>query len=176
LIIDIAETKSWLRVDHSSEDILINTLIAAAEKYLTNATDNRLNGKNELAKLLCFVLVTDWYENREMVGRVSEKVRGSVESILTQLAYSAPAVPSELTGVAGNGFADLSWEANTENDLTGYYVFQDGTLITSTPITDNTYKVTGLTNGVSYSFRVSAVDSNWNESGLSTAVSVTPTI
>ncbi|WP_369806542.1 head-tail connector protein, partial [Geobacillus sp. FJAT-46040] len=75
LIITLDEAKQWLRVEHSDEDGLISTLINAAEKYLFNATGNTFDSTNELAKLFCYVLVTDWYENREMIGKTSEKVR-----------------------------------------------------------------------------------------------------
>ncbi|AMQ22469.1 head-tail connector protein [Geobacillus sp. JS12] len=87
MIITLDEAKQWLRVEHSDEDGLISTLINAAEKYLFNATGNTFDSTNELAKLFCYVLVTDWYENREMIGKTSEKVRHTVESIVAQLAY-----------------------------------------------------------------------------------------
>lgn len=87
MIIELAETKEYLRVSHNDEDNTIQLLINAAEKYLFNATGNQFDSTNELAKLLCLVLVTDWYENREMMGRVSEKIRPTVESILAQLTY-----------------------------------------------------------------------------------------
>ncbi|MEW5321333.1 head-tail connector protein [Geobacillus thermoleovorans] len=87
MIITLDEAKQWLRIDHNDEDSLISTLISAAEKYLVNATGNTFDNTNELAKLFCFVLVADWYENREMIGKTSEKVRHTVESIVAQLAH-----------------------------------------------------------------------------------------
>lgn len=181
MIITLDETKQWLRVDHNEEDILIQTLINAAENYLKNATGNTFDSTNELAKLFCLVLVADWYENREMIGRPSEKVRFTVDSILSQLSYcygmdaTAPATPTGLTGTAGDGFVDLSWTANTESDLAGYNIYCDGEKITEFPISGTTYKVTGLTNGTTYSFQISAVDTSGNESPLTAEVSVTPT-
>ncbi|MCL9970354.1 head-tail connector protein [Anoxybacillus kestanbolensis] len=87
MIVTLEETKQWLRVEHNDEDSLISMLINAAEKYLFNATGNTFDNTNELAKLLCHVLVTDWYENREMIGKTSEKIRPAVESILAQLSH-----------------------------------------------------------------------------------------
>lgn len=87
MIITLEEAKQWLRIDHNDEDSLINTLISAAEKYLINATGNVFDSTNELAKLFCYVLVTDWYENREMIGKTSEKVRHTVESMVAQLSH-----------------------------------------------------------------------------------------
>ncbi|WP_134705097.1 head-tail connector protein [Ammoniphilus sp. YIM 78166] len=87
MILTLGEVKTWLRVDGLDEDGVIYLLIAAAEKYLTNATGHVFTEKNELAKLFCLVLVSDWYENREMIGKVSEKIRTTVESILVQLSH-----------------------------------------------------------------------------------------
>ena len=74
-------------MDSNEEDVLLQTLINAAEKSLYNATGNTFDSSNELAKLYCFVLVSDWYENREMNEKVSEKVRFTIQSILTQLKH-----------------------------------------------------------------------------------------
>lgn len=88
MIITLEETKSYLRVDGNGEDALITSLMAAAETYLTNATGNTFDGTNSLAKLFCWVLVSDWYENREIsLGRVGEKVRPIVDSMLAQLSH-----------------------------------------------------------------------------------------
>jgi len=87
MIITVEETKGYLRVDGSEDDVLIASLISAAETYLVNATGNQFDNTNGLAKLFCWVLVTDWYENREHVGRASDKVRPTVESMLAQLSH-----------------------------------------------------------------------------------------
>jgi len=87
MIITLEETKGFLRVDSTEDDALITSLIEAAEAYLYNATGNTFDSTNSLAKLFCWVLVTDWYENREHVGRASDKVRLIVESMLAQLSH-----------------------------------------------------------------------------------------
>lgn len=87
MIITLEETKQYLRVDGTEDDALITSLIDAAETYLSNATGNTFDATNSLAKLFCWVLVTDWYENREHVGRASERVRPIVESMLAQLKH-----------------------------------------------------------------------------------------
>lgn len=85
---DLEEVKLWLRIDHDEEDGLIEMLIESAKNYFKNATGYELNGDPQ-AKLFCLVLITDWYENRDLVGhRVSEKVRFTIQSMLTQLTYS----------------------------------------------------------------------------------------
>lgn len=87
MIVTLKETKQYLRVDNDEDDTLITSLIDAAETYLSNATGNQFDDTNSLAKLFCWTLVTDWYENREHVGRTSDKVRPIIESMLAQLSY-----------------------------------------------------------------------------------------
>ena len=84
---DLAELKLFLRVDNNAEDALLTMLGSAAEKYLQNATGNQFENTNELAKLFCMVLVSDWYENRDMIGKVGENIRPTIESLLSQLTY-----------------------------------------------------------------------------------------
>jgi|SRR5690625_903237 len=89
-ILSLEETKLWLREDTDNPDVLkqISMLIFAAENYLKNATGIEYDSQNKQAKLFCLVLVTDWYENRELTGkRVSEKVRFTIQSMLAQLQF-----------------------------------------------------------------------------------------
>lgn len=89
MIVTLEEAKNWLRVDSEEDDILIHSLIKAAESYLKNATGIEYDNTNELAKLFCLVLIVDWYDDREMVGEASEKVRHTINSILMQLTYGS---------------------------------------------------------------------------------------
>jgi hypothetical protein len=87
-----------------------------------------------------------------------------------------PAAPRALYSTSGNGAATLRWIENTESDLAGYRVYQapcasgqncpyDRVGVT----TATTFTVTGLSNGVTRWFAVSAVDRSGNESPLSAA-------
>lgn len=87
-----------------------------------------------------------------------------------------PSVPTGLTGTAGTAQVSLSWTAN--NDVTmigggGYNVYQNGTKINSSLVTGTTYTAAGLTVGTSYSFAITAVDTDGLESTKCTAVNVT---
>jgi uncharacterized phage protein (predicted DNA packaging) len=88
MIVSLDEVKNWLRIDFSEDDALLTTLISAAEKYLKNAAGNTFDSSNELAQLFCLVLIADWYENREMIGKATDQTRPIIQSILTQLTYS----------------------------------------------------------------------------------------
>jgi chitodextrinase len=92
----------------------------------------------------------------------------------TPLNSTPPAYPTGLTGTAGLSQVDLQWTANSESDLKGYNVFQGGTKLNGTPITATTFHVTGLTNGQTYNFTVSAINTSGFESTQSVIKSLTP--
>jgi len=89
LILDLATVKDFLRLeqDFYDEDPVLNLLISAAETYLYNATGIQFDSTNNIAKLFCLILVADWYDNRDYIGKVSDKVRYTIESMMTQLTY-----------------------------------------------------------------------------------------
>jgi len=85
---------------------------------------------------------------------------------------SPPAAPSGLTATPGDGHVALDWSDNSEADLAGYRVYRDGSKIASP--TSSSYDDTGLTNGTSHSYQVSAIDKAGNESPKSAAIAATP--
>jgi fibronectin type 3 domain-containing protein len=95
---------------------------------------------------------------------------------------TAPAAPTGLVGTSGNQQAVLDWNNNGEADLAGYHVYRATasggpfTRITPSPIATSAYTNTGLTNGTTYFFRVTAIDTGTLESTPSSTVSVTPSV
>jgi Glycosyl hydrolases family 16/Fibronectin type III domain len=90
-----------------------------------------------------------------------------------------PAAPTGLSATAGDGQVTSTWNANTEPDLASYRVYKrnsDGTWPTAptASTTSPPYTSTGLTNGTTYSYYVTAVDTSGNESPASNTVSATP--
>lgn len=83
------EVKEWIRVDIADDDDLIKGLMTAAESYIHNATGKKTFGKNtELAKLLCYYLIGDWYDNRDFYNPTPMATRKlTIDTILTQLRY-----------------------------------------------------------------------------------------
>ena len=74
-----------------------------------------------------------------------------------------PAAPKGLQGIAGTEGISLSWDANTEEDFAGYIVLRgeapDETLQALTePIRDTNYRDTAVKPGVTYVYRLVAVD------------------
>ncbi len=92
-----------------------------------------------------------------------------------------PATPTGLVASAGDGVVDLDWDDNTESDLSGYNVYRSETgeapwtLLNTSLVGVSSYTDQTVTNGVSYTYAVSAVDDSQNESGLSASASATPT-
>ncbi|MCF6351909.1 MAG: GEVED domain-containing protein [Cyclobacteriaceae bacterium] len=103
---------------------------------------------------------------------------GEVEDYAVNItgAIADTTPPSVPTGLASSNITinsvDLSWNASTDNTgVTGYDVYQDGTLITS--VTSTSYAVTGLASGTTFAFMVTAKDAAGNVSAASNAVNVT---
>jgi acid phosphatase len=87
---------------------------------------------------------------------------------------AAPSVPTGLSSTPGTGQVKLSWNASSDPDdaVASYNIYRDGARIASS--TSPSFTDTGLTNGRSYSYQVSAVDTHGNESGSSSALSAAP--
>jgi hypothetical protein len=99
-----------------------------------------------------------------------------------------PPPPGPPTGLvvldpATGGALDLSWSANIETDLVGYLVYRSTdpaapkpwTRLNGAPAITTAYGDTGLTNGTSYSYYVTALSQSGDESAPSSVVSATPT-
>jgi len=84
-----------------------------------------------------------------------------------------PTIPANLAGNAVSPTQiNLSWSASTDNvAVASYRVYRNGAVVAT--VASTTYQNTGLTPATTYSYRVDAVDSSGNGSGLSAPVSVT---
>src|SRR2546425_1167378 len=100
-------------------------------------------------------------------------LRVGIRRFVTSAALALVLVPT----VAYAGQVNLAWDANTEPDLAGYKVYYgNASGIYQTPIdVDNvtTYTVTGLQDGLTYFFAVTAYNTSDSESGFSNEVSTT---
>lgn len=81
----IDKVKKYLKVDYEDDDEIIEMLISAAKKYVTNAT-GRQDYKEPRMTLLIMVLVKDWYDNRYFVAdKVSQRATYTVNTMVHQL-------------------------------------------------------------------------------------------
>jgi len=87
--LDLEETKSWLKLDEGphEDDPNIMMLMRAAEIYLYKATGRKRFGEEtELAKLMCFTLITHWYEDRDFYSPSPQAVKKPIiTAMMTQL-------------------------------------------------------------------------------------------
>ena len=118
------------------------------------------------------------------VSAINTAGTGAVSNVVNAtpaVAATAPGAPTSLTATAGNGQVILSWSAPSSNGgavITGYKVeYKTSAANTWTTVTRSgttpSQTVTGLTNGTTYNFRVSAI----NTAGTGTptrAVNATP--
>lgn len=97
---------------------------------------------------------------------------------------TAPSVPSGVSAASGSGTVELEWSASEAGDLDGYNVYRatgDSVAVeNATPvnsdslITAPSFSDSGVDNGTTYGYRVTAVDDSGNESAGSSRVRVTP--
>ncbi len=83
---------------------------------------------------------------------------------------TAPSVPTGLTANAGSSTqVNLSWTPSSDNTgVTGYDIYRNGTLLTTTTGTGTTYSDNSVTASKLYSYTVDARDGAGNVSGQST--------
>jgi Viral BACON domain len=107
---------------------------------------------------------------------------GTYNSIVTITASGSTNTPQQIPvsftlSATTAGTATLAWNAGTDSDLAGYKVYRGtasgtyGAPLTTLPKTTTNYTVTGLQNGTTYFFVITAYDSAGNESTYSNEVS-----
>jgi len=110
------------------------------------------------------------------IAAVTEWGKGPFSISVTAVPATVPGAPTSVTGVRGNQLVDLTWNAPVSNgghaliDYTIEYRAGAGSWIafSHSASTSTSISVTGLTDGTSYTFRVSAV----NDMGTSSASTV----
>ncbi|MBI3448833.1 MAG: hypothetical protein HY049_07970 [Acidobacteria bacterium] len=108
--------------------------------------------------------------------------RYSTPRLITAGDMTQPSAPTGLTGQPEDGGANLSWSANSEQDIAGYDLYISATStdsggafqkINSIPISALSYEKTGLAPGGTYYFKLKAMDTAGNPSSYSGEVWVT---
>ena len=102
--------------------------------------------------------------------------------VINQEDAVPPMAPTAWQPKADGGTVHLRWARNTETDLAGYNIYEYNpnpqdqnsyVVMNSQPLAKNSYAVDGLTPGMTYYFRTTAVDMSGNESGYSQVMAVT---
>lgn len=113
---------------------------------------------------------TDYSYQVSAVNDYGESAKSGV-IIATPYLPAPPATPTGIQAAPGNTAAEITWESVA--GATGYNVYQNGVLLTTTPITETIYVATGLTNETTYDFQVTALGEG-GESVKSSVVHVKP--
>ncbi|MCL5024422.1 MAG: discoidin domain-containing protein [Nitrospirae bacterium] len=88
-----------------------------------------------------------------------------------------PGVPNGLTADVDDGVVKLRWTSNIESDLAGYNLYRNGEatpLNGGTLITENSYTDLNVMNLTTYTYQITALDINGNESARSASVTAIP--
>ena len=91
-----------------------------------------------------------------------------------------PAIPSGLVATGGDTSVGLTWTSNTDPDLAGYNIYRTTTTgvgyakLNQTLAQSSSYLDGAVSNGTTYYYAVSAVDTSGNESAKSMEASATP--
>jgi hypothetical protein len=116
------------------------------------------------------------------IAAVTEWGKGPFSATVTSVPATTPGAPTSVTGVRGNQSVDLTWTAPVSN---GGHAISDYTIeyragagswnnFSHSASSATSITVTGLTNGTSYTFRVSTVTDMGSSAASTVSSAVTP--
>lgn len=87
---DINEVKDFLRIDEDADENILLIMMQAAEEYIKDSV-GFFEPENNKMKILYWLVIQDFYENRVLVVKEADKQRLSyaVSSIVMQLQTEA---------------------------------------------------------------------------------------
>ncbi|MFH0864603.1 MAG: M20/M25/M40 family metallo-hydrolase [Bacteroidota bacterium] len=124
-------------------------------------------------------LITELIEGTEyFIGVSAFDTDGNEGMVIeaTGVPLSVPRTPVGLEQLVTAADIKLGWRKNQELDLSGYNIFKSNspggtfTMVNITPVTDTTYTDNTVSDHIFYYYKVSAADSNLNESLPSDAI------
>lgn len=87
-MISLKEVKDYLKIEYDDDDLLLQGLLEAASQYLKNATGKEsFDGAENIANTFMLLLISEWYENREYTGKVNNRIKPIITSMIMQLKY-----------------------------------------------------------------------------------------
>lgn len=113
-------------------------------------------------------------EYESCVAAVNIAGTGDCSNIVSSIPSTVPEPPDAI-GKSMDAEVMLTWNVpeNGGAEIIEYYIYQDGTRVSTEHITNTSYRIGGLQNGINYFFQITAL--NYNGEGLkSNSVSITP--
>ncbi|MEU3188230.1 discoidin domain-containing protein [Streptomyces sp. NPDC006923] len=157
----------WMLMNHGM-DITATGNFTTQPAFTTqaNSTGNTVTGNTTVGS--CDQLPASIVNNAGLQPRYRHLDPGP--DVTDHKAPTAPGTPAAVTDFPT--VADLDWPAADDNTgVTGYSVYRDDTLVSASGKTS--VRLSGLTAGKTYSFRITARDAAGNESSQSPALKVT---
>jgi len=165
--LNIAQTSLYLSWEPSTDDIGVTEYVIYQDGESLVSTSNinySITGLNPGTNYSLHVTAKDFANNES---------EPSEELSITTLIISEPiTAPTKLTAFnITETTLNLTWEASNSNiGILEYYIYQDGSLIVSTPFTN--YYVNNLKPSTKYNFHVIARDTEGNLSEASNPVNI----
>lgn len=84
------DVKTYLRIDEDADDMVLEVMMQATEQYIKDAV-GFYDEENPKIKMLYWLVISDFYENRVLTVKESDKQRLShvVSSLVLQLQSEA---------------------------------------------------------------------------------------
>ena len=84
------DVKTYLRIDEDADDVVLEVMMQATEQYIKDAV-GFYEEENPKIKMLYWLVITDFYENRVLAVKESDKQRLThvVSSLVLQLQSEA---------------------------------------------------------------------------------------
>jgi len=93
------DVKAYLRIDEDADDIVLDIMMQATEQYILDAV-GFYEEENPKIKMLYWLVIQDFYENRVLTVKESDKQRLShvVSTLVLQLQSEALLKEGETVG------------------------------------------------------------------------------
>jgi len=173
-------TLTWAA--NSENDFLRYRIYGGATANPTTRLDS-VNGISNTTKLITGLSngITYYFRIAAVDTAQQESLFSNEVNVIPRTSDIPPAAPQNLRAILGDRQVTLTWTANSETDLLRYRIYGGTTanptanLDSVNAISNTTKIIDGLVNGVTYYFRITAVDAALQESGYSNQVSAKPT-
>ena len=166
----------WTRPLNDGGNAITGYLVESSNDGGTNWTTAIANTNSTVASTTVSGL-TNGNQYSFRISAINAVGSGAASTVVAATPASVPTVPQSLVTTASHGQVVLSWNAPASNggsDVTGYRIERSTDGITWNTISSGTvgttFTVTGLTNGLTYLFRLAATNSIGD--GVMTAAAV----